>query len=213
VTDKPTWVLLVLRLALGNQYTRGTPKGDNHIAGKAQNWSESDTYIITFPLEYFLHFPLMSNLTDLHFPPPESENPPPLGLSLWRPFFFPFTAYWRRQRFHFISENIGVIAQPAPTNQVQMPQFHLLRFPPPVPIHQPDPPALPRWRRLAEDHRIQSFCFIHSNIIHLAEPDQPTERSPKRRRLNQPLFPPLSHPYCQATDPLQAVIIIHRKSI
>jgi hypothetical protein len=148
----------------------------------------------------------MSNLTDLHFPPPESENPPPLGLPLWRPFFFPLTAYWRRQRFNFISANIGVIAQPAPTNQEQMHQFHLLRFPPPVPIYQPPPPALPRWRHFEEDRRVQAFRFIHSNIIHLAEPDQPPERSPKQRRLNQPLFPPLSHPYCQPTDPLQAVI-------
>jgi hypothetical protein len=182
VTDVPTWVLLVLRLASGNQYTRGTPKGENHIAGKAQNWSESDTYIITFPLEYFLHFPPMSNLTDLHFPPPESENSPPLGLPLWRPFFFPLTAYWRRQHFNFISENIGVIAQPAPTNQIQMRQFELLRFPSPIPLIQSPPPTLPCWRHIAENHRIRSFCFIHSNIIHLAEPYQPTERSPKRRK-------------------------------
>jgi hypothetical protein len=148
----------------------------------------------------------MSNLPDLHFPPPESENPPPIGVPLWRPFFFPLTAYWRRQCFNFISENIGVIAQPAPINQMQMHQFHLLRFPPPAPIHQPDPPAIACWRRLAENHRIQSFHFIHSNIIHLTEPDKPIERSHKKGRLNQPLFPPLSHPYCQPTDPLQAVI-------
>jgi hypothetical protein len=70
VTDVPTWVLLVLRLASGNQYTRGTPKGENHIAGKAQNWSESDTYIITFPLEFSIYIfhqcPTCQSFTSLH---------------------------------------------------------------------------------------------------------------------------------------------------
>jgi hypothetical protein len=138
VTDLPTWVLLVLRIASGSQYTRGTPKGENHIAGKAQIGVK-----VTLPSSLFL-----------------------------QSFFL----------------------------------FELLRFPPPVPLIQPPPPQLPRWRPIEIDFRLRSFRFIHSNIIQLAEPDQPTERSPKRRRLNQPLFPPLSHPYCQPTDPFQAVI-------
>jgi hypothetical protein len=148
----------------------------------------------------------MSNLSELYFPPPSTDNEPPLGRLYWNNYIESAEAYWRQESFSFITSNLGVIAQPDPTTQVHMSQFNQLKFPPPVPIYQPDPPALPRWRQLAKGHRIQSFGFIHSNIIHLAEPDKHIERSPKRRRLNQPLFPPLSHPYCQPTDPLQAVI-------
>jgi hypothetical protein len=148
----------------------------------------------------------MSNLSELYFPPPSTDNEPPPGQLYWLNYIEAAEAYWRQEKYNFISSNLGVIAQPDPTSQVPMSQFNQFRFPPPVPIYQPPPPALPRWRRREVDRRIQAYRFINSNIIHLAEPDQPTERSPKRRRLNQPLFPPLSHPYCQPTDPLQAVI-------
>jgi hypothetical protein len=200
VTDVPTWVLLVLRIASGNQY------GKSH-SRESPNWSESDTYIITFPLEFFhSYFPPMSNLSELYFPPPSTDNKPPPRRLYWTNYIESAEAYWRQESYSFITYNLGVIAQPDPITQVHMSQFNQLRFPPPVPIYQPDPPALPLWRHLAVG-RIQSFCFIHhSNIIHLAEPDKSTERSHKRRGLNQPLFPPLSHLYSQSIDPLQAVI-------
>jgi hypothetical protein len=145
-------------------------------------------------------------VSEFYLPPPIEDNEPPLGFLHWPSFIVSAEAYWRQESVNFIQENIGVIAQPAPTNHVHMSQFHQFRFPPPVPIIQPTPPALHIWRSRAVDYHIQSFCFIHSNIIHLAEPDKPTERSPERQRQNQPLVPPLSHPYCQPTDPLQAVI-------
>jgi hypothetical protein len=148
----------------------------------------------------------MSNLSELYFPPPSADNEPPSGRLYWSSYIESAEAYWRQETFSFITSNLGVIAQPEPITQEHMSQFHQFRFPPHIPISQPPPPALPRWRPNPAERRVQSFCFIHSNIIHLAEPDKPIERSPKRRRLNQPLFPPLSHPYCQPTDPLQAVI-------
>ena len=148
----------------------------------------------------------MANIADLHFPPTIEDDDSILYAIFSASYIHSAEAYWRKETYNFISQNIGVIAQPSPTNQVQMRQFELFRFPPPVPLIQPRPPRLPRWRPQAIDYRLKSFCFIHSNIIHLAEPDKPIERSPKRRRLNQPLFPPLSHPYCQPTDPFQAVI-------
>ena len=150
----------------------------------------------------------MANIADLHFPPTIEDDDSILFSIFSASHIHSAEAYWRKEIFHFISENIGVIAQPSPTNQVHMSQFHQFRFPPLVPLYQPPvtpPPALPRWRHFEEDRRVQAFRFIPSNIIHLAEPDQPTERSPKQRRLNQPLFPPLSHPYCQPTDPFQAI--------
>jgi hypothetical protein len=148
----------------------------------------------------------MFNLSELYFLPPIEDNEPPHSLLHWHSFIIAAEAYWRQESYNFIKENLGFIAQPDPTNQVHMSQFHQFRFPPLVPVIQPPPPALPCWRHFDVDHRIQTFHFIHSNIIHLAEPDKPIKRSAKRRRLNQPLFPPLSHPYCQPTDPLQTVI-------
>jgi hypothetical protein len=149
----------------------------------------------------------MSNVSELYFPPPIEDNKPPRGLLRWPSFIVSSLAYWRQERYNFIKENIGIMAQPASTNHVHMSQFHQFRFPPLLPVYQPPPPALPHWRRLAVDCRIQAFHFLQSNIVHLAEPDKHQfERSSKRRRLNQPLFPPLSHLYCQPTDPLQAVI-------
>jgi hypothetical protein len=122
----------------------------------------------------------MSNLSELYFPPPSTDNKPPPGRLYWKNYIESAEAYWRQESYSFITSNLGVIAQPDAITQVHMSQFHQFRFPPPIPLIQPPPPALPRWRHIAEDHRIQSFCFIHSNIIHLAEPDKPTERSPKR---------------------------------
>jgi hypothetical protein len=148
----------------------------------------------------------MANIADLYFPPPIEGYNSILYSNFSASYIHSAEAYWRQEEFHFISENIGAIPQPSPTNQVHMSQFHQFRFSPPVPIYQPPPPTLPRWRRLEEDSRVQAFRFIHSNIIHLADPDPSNERSPKRRRLNQPLFPPLSHPYRQPTDRFQTVI-------
>jgi hypothetical protein len=128
----------------------------------------------------FSSFSSMSNLSELYFPPPIKDNEPPQGLLHLPSFILADEAYWRQGRYNFIKENIGVIAQPDTTNQVHMSQFNQFRFPPPVPVIQPTPPALPIWRRREVDHRIQSFRFIHSNIIHLAEPDKPIERSPRR---------------------------------
>jgi hypothetical protein len=145
-------------------------------------------------------------VSEFFFAPPIEDNKPPQGLLRWPSFIVSAEAYWRQERYNFIKENIGVIAQPVPTNQVHMSQFHQFRFPPPVLVIQPPPPALPRWRPRAIDDRLQAFRFFQSNIIHLAEPDPSTGRSAKRRILNQPLFPPLAHPYCRPTDPPQAVI-------
>jgi hypothetical protein len=114
----------------------------------------------------------MANLADLYFPPSIEDEDPILHCAS---YILSAEAYWRQKTYNFISEKNGAIAQPSPTTQVQMRQFELLRFPPPIPLIQPPPPALPRWRHIAEDHRIRSFCFIHSNIIHLAEPDKPTD--------------------------------------
>jgi hypothetical protein len=78
-------------------------------------------------------------------------------------------------------------------------------------IFQASGNQLPIWRIPFEvSRRRQRFEFILANIKNIAEPDriQHPVLDPrlKRIRLNQPFFPPLSHLYCQPTDPLHAVI-------
>jgi hypothetical protein len=51
-----------------------------------------------------------------------------------------------------------------------MSQFTQFYFPPPVPIMQPDPAALPRWRPSHLDRRIQAFRFLQENIGVVADP-------------------------------------------
>jgi hypothetical protein len=164
----------------------------------------------------------MANLSDLHFPPTATEYVPPPSQLYWANYPASWDTYWRVQRFNFIQSNLGVIAKPAiqvhmplsepyiplptPVNQVQP---HIYRYPPVIGIIQPPPPELPLWRapRVSHTNRARAFNFFLMNTTtHICEPDRHIEPSPKRRQLNQPLFPPLSHPYCQTTDPLQAVI-------
>jgi hypothetical protein len=149
----------------------------------------------------------MNNVSDLHFPPSVFLNPPPPALQRWR-HQHQIERDQRQDQYNFIRETIGAIAQPSPDHQVQMSQYKYCH-PVFVPIIQPPPPELPYWRapRVSHTNRVRAFNFLTLNTTtHLIEPDKPTERSPKRRRLNRPLFPPLSHPYCQPTDPLQAMI-------
>jgi hypothetical protein len=149
----------------------------------------------------------MNNLSDLYFPPSVFQDPPPPALPRWR-HQHQIERDQRQDQYIFIRENIGVISEPSPDHQVQMSQYKY-RYPALVAIIQPPPPERPYWRapRVSHTNRVRALNFLILNTTtHLLEPDTSIERSPKRRRLNQPLFPPLSHPYCQPTDPLQAVI-------
>jgi hypothetical protein len=104
----------------------------------------------------------MAHIADLYFPPPIEDNDSILFSFFSASYIHSAEAHWRQEAFHFISENIGVIAQPSPTSQEQMRQFELLRFPPPAPLIQPPPPRLSRWMPRAIDYRLNSFRFIHS---------------------------------------------------
>jgi hypothetical protein len=88
-----------------------------------------------------------------------------------------------------------------------MSQLHRFYFPPPVPIIQPEPPALPIWRPAPQDHRIRAFLFLRENFGVVADPfEESSGRKIKKRRLNQPSFPRLSHLHCIECDPYQKVI-------
>jgi hypothetical protein len=52
----------------------------------------------------------MPNLADLYFPPSIEDNKPLLH---WASYILSAEAYWRQETYNFISENIGVIAQPS----------------------------------------------------------------------------------------------------
>jgi hypothetical protein len=72
-------------------------------------------------------------------------------------------------------------------------------------------PALPRWRVpfLARWRYMQSN-FIKENLSSIAEPDnapQPLSGpNRKRKRLNPPVFHPLSYQFCHSCDPFQRII-------
>ena len=86
-------------------------------------------------------------------------------------------------------------------------QIHQFYFPPPVPIIQPDPPALPRWKPTHQDRRILAFRILRENIGVVADPFEVSSgRKIKKRRLNQPSFPKLSHFHCFECDPYQRII-------
>jgi hypothetical protein len=72
-------------------------------------------------------------------------------------------------------------------------------------------PALPRWRvPFLTRRRYMQYNFIKENLPIIAEPDsipQPLSGpNPKRRRLNPPVFHPLSHQFCHSCDPFQRII-------
>jgi hypothetical protein len=82
-----------------------------------------------------------------------------------------------------------------------MSQFPLFYFPPPVPIIQPELP------RIQQDCRIKAFRFLRENIGVVANPSEVVfGRANKRRRLNPPSLPKLSHLHCSKCDPFQKVI-------
>jgi hypothetical protein len=108
VTDIPTWVLLVLRIALGNQYTRDTTKAENHIAGKAQIGVKVTLTSSLFLWNIF-KFSSMSNLSYPLNPDSAIFQATEHQLPVWR---IPFEVSRRRQRFEFILANIKIIAEP-----------------------------------------------------------------------------------------------------
>jgi len=105
VTDVPTWVLLLLRIASGNQYTQDTPKGENHIAGKAQIGVESAQDHHTFSFRIFLPITSMSEYFHPNIPHPE--------LPYWRP-----PPWLKYQAFKFLLENPSTTCVPSTTSDL-----------------------------------------------------------------------------------------------
>jgi hypothetical protein len=105
VTDVPTWVLLLLRIASGNQYTQDTPKGENHIAGKAQIGVK---VALTSPL---------SSMSQYFHPVIEHNN-----LPYWRP-----PPWLKYQAFKFLLENPTEVCAPvtnsAPIQPIEPPEL------------------------------------------------------------------------------------------